>query len=275
MAEDKTDIWLPIYVGDYLADTMHLTTEQHGAYFLLILAYWKNRGKLANSRVQGIVRMDKDSWTINRGIVEELFDTKSFPGFWYHKRIEKELQKALIRKQAAENRGKKGMESRWGNKGDDSSTNSPTIVEGIVEGIVGDNSSPSPSPSYLKKEKKRDEPFDLPSWIPQETWNAYLEVRNKKRATKSTYALNLIIKELLKIKEKYGQDPITVLNKSIKSGWIDVFPIKDEREQQQGSSRTTTTTKLPVLTPFPDDSEVQDVLSSVKEMRLKQKAASK
>jgi len=155
MAKDKTDIWLPIYVGDYLADTMHLTTEQHGAYLLLIFAYWKNRGMLAEGRVQGIVRMDKDSWTINRGIVEELFDTKSFPGFWYHKRIEKELQNALIRKQAAENRGKKGMESRWGNRADDSSTNSPTIVEGIVGGIVGDNSSPSPSPSPLSLKEKQ------------------------------------------------------------------------------------------------------------------------
>jgi uncharacterized protein YdaU (DUF1376 family) len=153
MAKDKTDIWLPIYVGDYLADTMHLTTEQHGAYLLLIFAYWKNRGKIAEGRVQGIVRMDKDSWTINRGIVEELFDTKSFPGFWYHKRIEKELRNAIIRKQAAENRGKKGMKSRWGNKGDDSSTNRSTNNPTIVEGIVGDNSSPSPSPSPLSSNK--------------------------------------------------------------------------------------------------------------------------
>jgi len=145
MGKNKTDIWLPIYVGDYLADTMHLTTEQHGAYFLLILAYWKNRGMLAKSRVQGIVRMDKDSWTINRGVVEELFDVKSFPNFWYHKRIEQELQKAYIRRQASENRGKKGMKSRWGNKIKDNSTNSSTNSSTIVEGIVGDNSSPSPS----------------------------------------------------------------------------------------------------------------------------------
>ena len=120
MKESKTDIWMPVYVGDYLSDTMHLTTEQHGAYFLLILAYWKNRGALPENRIQGIVNINGNSWTINRPILEELFDTQSFPGKWYHKRIEEELKNALLRRQAAENRGKRGMESRWKKKdGDD------------------------------------------------------------------------------------------------------------------------------------------------------------
>ena len=112
MATSKTDIWMPLYVGDYLSDTMHLTTEQHGAYLLLIMAYWKNRGPLQEDRLKNIVNIDDYSWTI----VEEFFDTVSRPGFWVHRRVEKELVAALIRKQAAENRGKKGMEARWGSK---------------------------------------------------------------------------------------------------------------------------------------------------------------
>lgn len=37
----KSDVWMPIYCGDYLKDTSDLSLAEHGAYFKLMMAYWQ------------------------------------------------------------------------------------------------------------------------------------------------------------------------------------------------------------------------------------------
>jgi uncharacterized protein YdaU (DUF1376 family) len=108
--------WMPFYVGDYLRDTAHLTTEQHGAYLLLLFACWSMK-KLPNDdgKLMAITRCESmEKWLNLRKTLEPFFHGKQ--GFWHQKRIKNELKKLLeSSKQRSEN-GRKGAATRWQHK---------------------------------------------------------------------------------------------------------------------------------------------------------------
>jgi uncharacterized protein YdaU (DUF1376 family) len=78
MATNKSDIWMPLYIGDYLADTIHLSTEQHGAYLLMLMFYWKN-GPLPNdpATLQQITKLSADAWENQQAVLLNFFTVGS------------------------------------------------------------------------------------------------------------------------------------------------------------------------------------------------------
>lgn len=110
--------WMPFYVADYLADTGHLTTTQHGAYLLLIMHYWRTGGLPDDDKkLAKITRLPLKIWTDGvRPDLELLFQ----PG-WKHKRIEKELERqndiALKRAIAGQRGGMRTAIARINDKG--------------------------------------------------------------------------------------------------------------------------------------------------------------
>ncbi len=61
---------MPLYIGDYLADTSRLTTEQHGAYLLLLMDYWRSGRLPDNDQVLAqITKLSPDAWSNARAIL--------------------------------------------------------------------------------------------------------------------------------------------------------------------------------------------------------------
>jgi uncharacterized protein YdaU (DUF1376 family) len=86
----KADIWMPLFIGDYLADTTRLTTVQHGAYMLLIMDYWRNGAPPDDDQILcNITKMQAKEWKKNRSAIIVFFDIED--GVLRHKRIESEL----------------------------------------------------------------------------------------------------------------------------------------------------------------------------------------
>lgn len=96
--------WMPLYVADYLGDTQHLSTIEHGAYLLLIFQYWQKEG-LPNDETQlmRIARMSPEEWSNAVATLQALFQ----PG-WKHPRIDAELQETDEKYEKRAKAGKAG-----------------------------------------------------------------------------------------------------------------------------------------------------------------------
>lgn len=115
--EAKRDTWIPLYIGDYLADTSRLNTEQHGAYLLLLMDYWRqgpppdDDATLAN-----IAKLPMDRWLAHRPTLERLF--RVVDGTWTQKRVEQEKARTTTVSEKRRAAGKAGALAKHSKKDD-------------------------------------------------------------------------------------------------------------------------------------------------------------
>lgn len=227
--KDKADAYMPLWIGDYQADTAHLDAEQHGAYLLLIMAYWRSGPLPADDKkLAGIGRMTPAQWKRSRSTVLEFFQEAG--GKLHHKRIDAELKDANERKASA----KRSAEARWEKErricGTDANA-SPTHT-------VPQCSSPSPSPLPFedskprekKKSKKEggDPPFPkaLETEAFRAAWAEFTEYRREKK--KPRFASRTVAAKFAEF-ELWGEaKAIQAIRNTIANGWDGVFEPKGD-----------------------------------------------
>ena len=175
---------MPLYIGDYLADTARLTTEQHGAYLLLLMDYWRSGRLPDNDQVLSqITKLSPDAWSNAKAMLVQFFSIKD--GFWIHSRVEKELNLAMENKAKMHDRASKAAQARWDKQQNDATSNAQAML------MQCPSPSPSPSPTSLTTTIKTI----TPEGVSDSIFKDYMEVRKAKKAKWTQTALKGLVRE--------------------------------------------------------------------------------
>lgn len=155
MSQMKADIWMPLYIADYLADTAYLTTEQSGAYLHLLMAYWRNGPPPDNDAIlASITKLSPDAWSNARAVLVQYFQVSG--GRWHNKRADAEIANAQENRQKNHDRAAKAAAARWSKQGG--------MQDAMLEALPGQSAEqcPSPSPSPTPKQSTSRAGADAP-----------------------------------------------------------------------------------------------------------------
>jgi uncharacterized protein YdaU (DUF1376 family) len=135
--------WMPIYWGDYLRDTAHLTAAQHGAYLLLIGHYWQTGGPLIDKddHLRRAARMDKGEWRKNRDVILAFFKTEN--GFVIHPRIDQEILLWGAKREKATLKAERAAAARWADR-DEAEGDAPSITASTAQALLDQCPPPPP-----------------------------------------------------------------------------------------------------------------------------------
>lgn len=144
--------WMPFFIADYLADTQHLSTEQHGAYDLLLFASWNRGGSLPDDEdvLRIITKLSTKGWKAHRAVLLEFFTLQG--GKLVQKRLVREMGKAVATASRRSTAGASGAARRWRGDGKDhGKRDGPAMANGMANGSqVDGNSEPTSQTSNRK-----------------------------------------------------------------------------------------------------------------------------
>lgn len=168
---------LPLWTDAYMADTGHLTAEEHGSYLLLLIEAWRSADCSLPDDDALLARYAKLSparWRSSKHIVMAFWRFDKRRGRWVQKRLKKERMKVAQKKRSA----KDSAASRW------NSTKKTHAND------MRSQCSPTPTPSSKDKSFSGRAGAQKP--------RGFVEVR------KTTHAINDLIEEIRNDAERIG-----------------------------------------------------------------------
>lgn len=188
--------WFPLYVADFIVDTMHLTAEETGAYVLLLMHYWSHRGLPEDERMLArIARIHPPHWPRIKSSLRQFFVPQEGRS-WVSKRMEQEL----IKTDNLSNKRKGAAEQMHKNR-------AANVVQLHTHARA---TSQSQSQSESKKEVSPSEKLGHP-WpadFAERFWQQYPRKVARKAATKALTAVRdrneVSFEELMAAVARYG-----------------------------------------------------------------------
>ncbi|EPR5059008.1 DUF1376 domain-containing protein [Escherichia coli] len=241
--------YMQLYIADYLADTMHLSAEEHGAYLLLMFNYWQTGKPIPKNRLAKIARLTNERWADVEPSLREFFCDNGEE--WVHLRIEEDLasvREKLTKKSAA---GKASVQARRSRKEADVQTKQErnltgvqTDVEVVFEHDVNTKATNKDTDKDLKtatplnpprgnRGVKKFDPLDiaLPNWISVSLWREWVEFRQAlRKPIRTEQGANGAIRELEKFRQQ-GFSPEQVIRHSIANEYQGLFAPKGVRPE--------------------------------------------
>lgn len=183
--------YMQLYVADYLADTAHLTTEEHGAYLLLLFSYWQTGKPLRGDRLASVARLSNERWNDVEPTLKEFFHVVE--GMWMHFRVEADLEKVDSKSKKNSDAGKASAKAKALAKQalkDSPPTNDETTVATNVERAnqrIGNHARSGDTDTDTDTDTEQDQKHLSPSELDSE-----LPLATGKRTTG-----NITIKQLI------------------------------------------------------------------------------
>ncbi|WP_159709853.1 DUF1376 domain-containing protein [Geminicoccus flavidas] len=160
---------MPFYTDAYLADTTHLTTEEHGAYLLLLFAAWRSPGcslRDDDAFLARVAKVTPDRWKKRlRPVLAPFWRIQD--GIWTQKKQQSVREKLGA---ISEKRAKAARQAREAK---------PLALHGAApanEGATGQQTGPYPKPNTRTKETPPTVPLPGDARVLEEFevwWQAY------------------------------------------------------------------------------------------------------